>query len=118
GSIEWVNAIFLFVNVGGRDYSNLFSEGGRHMSWFAGGRQDIDTPIIIRLLGPDAPPLLLFCRRQGHGGPPLPYVYCGHVGYIRHFPESHPVEVEWRLADADVLAKSEHFQELLEGLPR
>lgn len=116
GSIEWTNAIFLFVNVGGSDYSNLFSHNGRRMSWFAGGRQDKTTPVIRRLLGSNAPPRLLFCRRQGQGGA-SPYVYCGRLEYVQHYPDSHPLEVEWALADSDALGKSTLFQAMLAEAP-
>lgn len=116
GSIEWSNAIFLFVNVGGSDYSNLFSDSGRRMSWFAGSRQDKTTPLIRRLLGKSAPPRLLFCRRQGQDGA-SPYVYCGRVEYVQHYPDSHPLEVEWALADSAALGRSELFQELLAEAP-
>ena len=35
GIQEWVNAIFLFVNVEGDSYANLFLKAGEHMTWFA-----------------------------------------------------------------------------------
>jgi hypothetical protein len=118
GSIEWKNAIFLFVNVGGTDYSNLFTDGGKRMSWFAGGRQDETTPLIRLLLGPKSPPRLLFCRLVGQGGPPSPYVYCGRVDYVRHYPRTSPLEVEWELADSGALRDSEAFQALLAAAPK
>ena len=35
GSLEWANAVVLWVNVGGPDYTNLFLERGAQMTWYA-----------------------------------------------------------------------------------
>ncbi len=35
GVVEWANAVVLWVNVGGEDYSNTFLDGGRRMIWYA-----------------------------------------------------------------------------------
>ena len=51
GALEWRNAVSLFVNVGGAEYNNLFLDGGRQVTWFAGSQQHDETPIIRRLLG-------------------------------------------------------------------
>lgn len=113
GAIEWKNAIFLFVNVGGSDYKNLFMDGARRMSWFAGGRQHEETPVIKRLLSAKSPRRLLFCRLVQSGAPPSPYVFCGRLEYVRHYPGTLPLEVEWSLGDYDALSSSERFQALM-----
>ena len=51
GALEWKNAVCLFVNVGGAEYNNLFLDGGRQVTWFAGSQQHDQTPIVRRLLG-------------------------------------------------------------------
>lgn len=50
GTVEWRNVIFLWVNVGGTDYENLFSNEGRRLSWFAGARTKAGSKIMKRLL--------------------------------------------------------------------
>jgi len=50
GIVEWRNAMILWVNVGGKDYTNSFSEGGRVMQWFAGSAHQPHTPVIQRVL--------------------------------------------------------------------
>lgn len=49
GIQEWRNCVFLFVNVGGRDYDNVFLAEGRRMTWFAQKSQTTATPVIQRL---------------------------------------------------------------------
>ena len=59
GIQQWHNAVFLFINVGGNDYANIFEEAGEeedgddarcHVSWFAQKRQHELTPVILRLI--------------------------------------------------------------------
>lgn len=39
GVVEWVNCIFLWVNLeGSTGYSNTFSNEGRHMMWYGGSK--------------------------------------------------------------------------------
>jgi hypothetical protein len=39
GVVEWRNAVYLWVNIGGKTgYRNSFSEGGRFIMWFGGSR--------------------------------------------------------------------------------
>jgi len=39
GAIEWKNAIYLWVNIGGSTgYTNSFSEKGRYMMWYGGSK--------------------------------------------------------------------------------
>ena len=64
GALEWKNAVCLFVNVGGAEYNNLFLDGGRQVTWFAGSQQHDQTPIVRRLLGSERSAnttVLLFC---------------------------------------------------------
>jgi len=35
GIIEWANAFFLCINIGGDNYRNVFLDDGRRMTWFA-----------------------------------------------------------------------------------
>jgi hypothetical protein len=115
GSLEWRNAVVLWVNVGGADYANLFLDGGRRMSWFASQRHDASSPIVQRLLatnratGGRRDTLLLFCRL-----PAEPYVCCGRLAYVSHEPSSSPLRFVWSLLDADqLLESSEPFRLLL-----
>lgn len=115
GSLEWRNAIVLWVNVGGADYANLFFDGGRRMSWFASQRHDASSPIAQRLLATKRATagrrdtLLLFCRLPGE-----PYVCCGRLAYVAHEPSSSPLRFVWTLLDAEkLLESSEPFRQLL-----
>jgi hypothetical protein len=87
-SQEWRNAVTLFVNVRGKTgsvYSNLFSDSGRQMAWFAQPSQTIASPVIHRMLVEDplarptrAPPFRLFCAlppfaRMRRLAPPQPH---------------------------------------------
>jgi hypothetical protein len=83
GITEWANCVFLFVNVGGSDYDNLLYFSRRStpsvddlvaddtgaacavMTWFAQPRQDAATPVLQRLHGRDAHPVLVFFRVVG-----------------------------------------------------
>lgn len=39
GVVEWRNAVYLWVNIGGKTgYHNTFSEGGRFIMWYGGSR--------------------------------------------------------------------------------
>ena len=78
GSVQWRNGCALWVNVGGRAYSNNFLQGGRQITWFADSRQHSESPVIARLLkkakerkttdgangGQHTDPVLLFCRAE------------------------------------------------------
>ena len=115
GSLEWRNAVVLWVNVGGADYANLFLDGGRRMSWFASQRHDAGSPIVQRLLATKRSAttvrdsLLLFCRLPGE-----PYVCCGRLEYVSHDPASSPLKFVWALIDADeLLERSEAFGEIV-----
>lgn len=50
GIQEWRNCVFLFVNVGGNEYDNVFLSEGRRMTWYAQRTQSSATPVIQRLL--------------------------------------------------------------------
>lgn len=50
GVVEWRNAIFFWVNIGGKDYANMFLRGGEAITWFAGNRHNPQTPIIRRVM--------------------------------------------------------------------
>jgi len=107
GCLEFRNALVLWVNIGGKDYRNVFSDGGARMTWYASPRNHEATHAVQRLLGgKDA--ILLFCRLDGE-----PYVCCGRLEYLSHVPTRQPLKFEWRLADASALQGSEEFRELI-----
>lgn len=118
GIQEWTNAVFLFVNVGGVPYNNVFLDGGRRMTWFAQPTQQEDTPVIRRLLActPDAlarsgdDAVLLFCRL-----PDEPYVFCGRLTYGEHDPRRRPIKFVWVLHDFERLDANQggEFQRIL-----
>jgi hypothetical protein len=107
GSLEFKNAVVLWVNIGGNDYRNVFMDGGKRMTWYASPRNDERTPVVQRLLSRQEP-VLLFCRLPGE-----PYVCCGRLAYSTHVPRRQPLKFEWELADLPKLAKSDVFQELI-----
>jgi hypothetical protein len=137
GSLEWRNAVVLWVNVGGSDYKNVFfpddgdaagaaaaattkqgGDGGRGltMTWYASARQTEETPVIQRLLSSGAAKaskgapegVLLFCRLPGE-----PYVCCGRLGYVTHKPGRQPLKFVWRLLDVGALREREPFRRLM-----
>ena len=50
GSLEWANAIVLWVNIGGKDYNNNFLDGGAKITWYASQRFDETSPVVQRLV--------------------------------------------------------------------
>jgi len=129
--VEWLNAVVLWVNVDGVQYENLFMDGGRKMTWFAGSRCGPETPVVGRLIrapykearnsdsggdsGDDATSamgdtVLLFCRKTGE-----PYVFMGRVVHDRYKLTCHPVEIVWSLVDYDAAHTAEGFRHIVEG---
>lgn len=48
GVVEWKNAIFLWVNIGGQTgYHNNFSENGKNMMWYGGSRMHAGRYCVI-----------------------------------------------------------------------
>lgn len=123
GVLEWRNAVVLWVNADGGQYDNLFLEGGRHMTWFAGSRCTPETPVVQRLLRGAADKeeegaeekeeeqILLFCRNNGE-----PYVFLGRVGVVEYELRRHPIKVIWRLADFDAVRDQPDFHEVSKGI--
>ncbi|KAL1530144.1 hypothetical protein AB1Y20_001060 [Prymnesium parvum] len=121
GSLEWANAIVLWVNIGGPDYNNNFLDDGARITWYASPRHSEDTPIVQRLVRSTRAPkstklaeqkddqVLLFCRLPGE-----PYVCCGRLTYESHNPDVHPIKFVWKLDDIESLRKSAAFREILE----
>ena len=111
GTLEWRNAILLWVNIGGADYRNVFFDGGARMTWYASPTNHEGTPVVRRLLaGKDA--VLLFCRLQQEGSSE-PYVCCGRLAYVSHDQSRQPLKFVWSLRDLEMLRKSADFRELL-----
>lgn len=54
--------------------------------------------------------VLLFCRL-----PNEPYVFCGRLGYVDHWPDERPVRFLWRLHDAERLAAFPDFAAVVEA---
>jgi hypothetical protein len=112
------DAIALFVNVGGTDYKNMFSEEGDRVSWFASAKQHEGTPVIQRVLRTcpswethsqcDVDNIFLFCRVVGQ-----PYVYCGRLQYEFHDPDVRPMPFRWKLLDHKQVIAEKAYQELL-----
>ena len=114
GALEWRNAVSLFVNVGGAEYNNLFLDGGRQITWFAGSQQHEETPIVRRLLGTSQSSkttVLLFCRLVVPKAEP--YVCCGQLRYVSHDFRRRPLKFTWALENHAELKKCAAFVELL-----
>ena len=107
GSLEWKNAVVLWVNIGGTDYKNVFLDGGRQMTWYASERNHEGTPVVQRLTSTNET-VLLFCRLPGE-----PYICCGRLAYVSHVPSRRPLKFLWKLLDLPALNKSNGFKELL-----
>eukprot|EP00752_Nemacystus_decipiens_P017229 g15434.t1 len=112
---------------------------GLRMTWFAGSRMTAESALIQRLLMlPENPPkagvegaeddspsaggavgpasgardaVLLFCRL-----PDEPYVFCGRLGYSKHWAGERPVRFVWRLLDSERLAGLPDFEAIVEPL--
>lgn len=54
--------------------------------------------------------VLLFCRL-----PKEPYVFCGRLGYDKHWPCERPVRFVWRLLDAERLAQYPDFAAIVKA---
>jgi hypothetical protein len=53
GVVEWQNALFLWVNIGGsQGYKNTFEANGEYISWFGGSSMHKESRIVKRLLHP------------------------------------------------------------------
>jgi hypothetical protein len=112
GVQEWKNAIFLWVNLGGKDNSviNDFLCDGRQITWFGGSRMHDDSPVVHKLikLGQEATEsfsvIILWCRKYR---PKIktysPYHCLGRLKYHSHIPESRPLSFVWSLLDYDAL---------------
>lgn len=59
--------------------------------------------------GGDGDVVLLFCRL-----PNEPYVFCGRVGYSKHWAAERPIRFVWRLLDAERLARWPDFGAIVE----
>eukprot|EP00903_Cladosiphon_okamuranus_P012044 g11309.t1 len=57
----------------------------------------------------DVDAVLLFCRL-----PNEPYVFCGRLGYSKHWADERPIRFVWRLLDAERLAGSSDFEAVVE----
>jgi len=132
GIQEWKNCIFLFVNVYGEDYKNVFLSKGRQITWFAQNRQREDTPVIQKMVHMEGgvveeeiedgnevqmqvetytpTPVCLFCREKGKG-----YVYCGNLTYVAHDPSRIPIRFVWSLVDIEILENSKEFASLIKA---
>lgn len=120
GVVEWKNCVFLWVNVGGDDYANMFLDKGERLTWFGGSRMYADSPVTQKLLstrldqkqpGGQRQTVLLFCRF-----PNEPYTCLGRVGCDAHDLNKLPLQFTWRLMDFSQLCdktRMEHFHQLL-----
>lgn len=126
GVVEWKNCLFLWVNVGGDDYANMFLDSGERLTWFGGSRMYEDSLVTQRLLStrlnielPEAEheTVLLFCRL-----PNEPYTCLGRVRCDSHDFSKLPLQFTWRLMDfarlssedgGDKSGRSEQFQRFL-----
>ena len=110
GIQQWANAVFLFVNVGGSDYKNVFLDGGERMTWFAQRTQSVESPVIQRLLDENPPSICLFCRF-----PDRSYVYCGELKLEKYNQNTRPLQFVWCLQDFQDLLGSSLFQAIVSG---
>lgn len=118
GWVEWQNAIFLWVNAAGGNFTNTFTNGGKQVTWYVGGANPTEkSPIVGRLLSISKnvdrakTQVLLFCRERGTE----PYVYCGSLGYVAHDATKKGFEFTWRLKEHARLSKTDGFQTLLDA---
>jgi hypothetical protein len=112
GVQEWNNAIFLWVNLGGKDGTvvNEFLDGGSQITWFGGSRMQDDTPVVQRLLtlgrqaSSSSSGIILWCRRYEKEKKTFsPYVCLGRLAYHSHVPGSYPLSFVWTLLDHSAL---------------
>jgi len=120
GFVEWSDCIFLWVNLGEdggeSSYSNIFSEGGRHITWFGGSRVYEDSEITKRLLAygnPQKDPkhpesIVLFVRLRGES-----YCCLGRLEHREYNLTKHPIAFTWVLRDFDTLKEKRDFLDIL-----
>lgn len=106
GVQEWDNAIFLWVNLGGKnnDVVNEFLDRGKQITWFGGSRMHDETPVVQRLLKlgcqTQENSIILWCRRYEDEKKTFgPYVCLGRLAYHSHVPGSYPLSFIWTLQD-------------------
>jgi hypothetical protein len=119
GVVEWKNCVYLWVNIGSSkpgEHVNVFSEGGKFMTWFGGSRMHADSHVVQRMLPPTTgskaaanDTVLLLVRLEGE-----PYRCLGPVRAAEHNVTAHPIFIKWELMMFSELQNVKPFQALLQ----
>eukprot|EP00658_Telonema_sp_P-2_P036626 TRINITY_DN26450_c0_g1_i2.p1 TRINITY_DN26450_c0_g1~~TRINITY_DN26450_c0_g1_i2.p1 ORF type:complete len:210 (-),score=28.20 TRINITY_DN26450_c0_g1_i2:192-821(-) len=116
GIAEWQNAFFLWVNIGGDDFENMWLDEGERITWFAGAKQSEKTPAVHRLLkaARKSGHVVLYCRPRSDDGRSWgDYVCCGRLEYEQHDATKLPIQFLWRLRDYKQLRSMLNFKRVL-----
>eukprot|EP01038_Epipyxis_sp_PR26KG_P006304 gene6304-8683_t len=130
GVTEWKNAVYLWVNIGGKEgYHNAFTGDGRYMMWFGGSKMNKDSPVVLRLLqsvnhsinlmtpveessanktSQAHDTILLFVRLEGEN-----YCSLGRLKPIGYDLNTTPIRIQWELLDYDSIHSTDHFKAIL-----
>eukprot|EP00931_Biecheleriopsis_adriatica_P105306 TRINITY_DN79868_c0_g1_i1.p1 TRINITY_DN79868_c0_g1~~TRINITY_DN79868_c0_g1_i1.p1 ORF type:complete len:253 (-),score=49.46 TRINITY_DN79868_c0_g1_i1:29-751(-) len=117
GWAEWKNAIFLWVNAVGGNFTNAFVRGGQEVSWYVGGQKPTEqSPIVKRLLAfsrqeaaEKNTKVIMFVRPRESE----PYIVCGACTYVGHNDKKKGFEFKWQLRDFGALQKCSDFNRLM-----
>eukprot|EP00930_Biecheleria_cincta_P088541 TRINITY_DN77783_c0_g1_i1.p1 TRINITY_DN77783_c0_g1~~TRINITY_DN77783_c0_g1_i1.p1 ORF type:complete len:239 (+),score=42.98 TRINITY_DN77783_c0_g1_i1:54-770(+) len=119
GWAEWRNAIFLWVNAVGGNFTNTFKQKGQQLSWYVGGQNPTtESPIVKRLLrkahgegSEKDTKVLLFIRPRETE----PYIVCGPCTYAGHNAKKKGFEFTWQLQEFGALQKCSDFKRLIDA---
>ena len=107
GAQPFRNAYILFINMFSPNGGNTNEVTGDSISWYAPDSSAIDSR-LVRSLSNVSMRVSLAVRLQKDSE----YVYLGDVKFIKVYPSSSPVRIDWKLMDFDELKSSKLFQKV------
>ena len=122
GVVEFRNAVLLFINVNGSNYTNTFDTpekgpgaGEMQVTWFAQPTMHEGTPVVKRLTAQGARnPTFLFCRAVPERGPTQPYCACGQLALVDvDAARKGAIRFRFTLSAFEVLKTRRPFRDLL-----
>lgn len=107
GAQPFCNAYILFINMFNPNGGNTNKISGESISWYAPDSSAIDSR-LVRSLSNVTMRVSLAVRLQKDSE----YVYLGDVKFIKVYPGTSPVRIDWKLMDFDELKSSNLFQKV------
>jgi len=107
GAQPFRNAYILFINMFNPNGGNTNEVFGESISWYAPDSSAIDSR-LVRSLSNATMRVSLAVRLQKD----TEYVYLGDVKFIKVYPGSSPVRIDWKLMDFEELKNSSLFRKV------